>query len=392
MLHAAPGDSRRKIPVQLTTSLTEVGTLEMHCVGATDPSQRWLLEFQLRGESPASDDTAANATEADKPFRLPPRFAEAIEKIDRIFGSRPQQLSTKEVKQLRAQLEQLLGSRERWPTPLLRPLFDALWQRARGRRRSAEHERLWLNLAGYCLRPGFGDPLDEWRIEQLWSLFEHGVQHAGDSQVCSEWWTLWRRVAGGLGEPAQARVLNDFGLNLQADEAGIRCPATLVKGGYDDMLRLGASLERIPVEYKVEVGEWLLEKIRNPAPLLQKPGSVNGTTLWAVGRIGARQPFYGSIHGVVPADTVAGWLATLQTLDWKRVDAAAFAAAQLARLTGDRTRDLPLELREQIIRRLAAIRAAPVWIDMVREVVQLDEANERLVFGESLPPGLKLIA
>ena len=47
---------------------------------------------------------------------------------------------------------------------LLRALFDALMQRARRRRRSAEHERLWLNLAGFCLRPGFGYALDEWRI------------------------------------------------------------------------------------------------------------------------------------------------------------------------------------------------------------------------------------
>ena len=114
--------------------------------------------------------------------------------------------------------------------------------------------------------------------------------------------------------------------------------------------------------------------------------------LWALARIGARQPFHGNAHDVVPPDVAAGWLATLLALDWKRVEPAAFAAAHIARLTGDRARDLPLELREQLIRRLKASAAPASWIAMVEQVVQLDEADERRLLGEALPPGLKLIA
>ena len=386
------GHGPREIPVRLATALTELGTLEMHCValnqGSLDAGQRWLLEFQLRGESAQSGDLA----ESENEDRLPPRFTEAIEKIDRIFGARAQQVVPKEVKQLRLQLEHLLGKREHWRTPLLRQLFDALWQRARGRRRSAEHERLWLNLAGYCLRPGYGYPLDDWRIEQLWSLFELGAQYGKDSHVCSEWWTLWRRVAGGLDAKAQLRVLDDFAFNMQAGETGIQQrPAALVKGGYDDMLRVGASLERIPAAYKIEIGTWLLERIQQSTASPHKPDGMTSRNLWAIGRIGARQPFYGSAHDVVPAEAVAGWLDAILALDWKRTESAAFAAAHLARMTGDRSRDLPAALREQIIRRLKATDAAPSWIMMVREVVQLDEANTQRVLGESLPPGLKLI-
>jgi hypothetical protein len=80
------------------------------------------------------------------------------------------------------------------------------------------------------------------------------------------------------------------------------------------------------------------------------------------------------------------------TLDWKRVEAAPFAAAHLARLTGDRSRDLPVELRDQIVLRLATIDAAPAWITMIQQQVELDEASERAFFGDSLPPGLKLIS
>ncbi|MFP3617141.1 hypothetical protein SB778_44655, partial [Paraburkholderia sp. SIMBA_050] len=81
----------------------------------------------------------------------------------RAFGARASNVGPSEVKRLRAQLEHTLGPRENWDVALLRELFGALWDRAKRRRRSADHERLWLNLAGYCLRPGFGYPLDEWR-------------------------------------------------------------------------------------------------------------------------------------------------------------------------------------------------------------------------------------
>ncbi len=61
-------------------------------------------------------------------------------------------------------------------------------------------------------------------------------------------------------------------------------------------------------------------------------------------------------------------------------------------MTGDRARDLPLALREAIAARLRQIDAPAIWIRMVEEVVALDEATERRVLGETLPPGLKLIA
>ena len=101
-------------------------------------------------------------------------------------------MPAKEVRQLRLELERILGERERWGTPVLRPLFDALYKRARGRRRSAEHERVWLNLAGYCLRPGFGAVLDDWRVQQLWTQFPLGVQHSKDKDVYK------RQAAGGV--------------------------------------------------------------------------------------------------------------------------------------------------------------------------------------------------
>lgn len=407
VLQAAPSETaagRQDIAVQLASTLTELGTLEIHCVSLADPHQRWLLAFDLRQQTDQADPVDGHSAEER---RQTARMGEAIALLDRIFGSNKLAVKPREVTQLRAQLERLLGDRAQWPTPVLRQLFDALWLRARGRRRSAEHERVWLNLAGFCLRPGFGDPLDEWRVQQLWSQFAPGVQYPGDKQVGAEWWTLWRRVAGGLDTPAQLRLLDDFALNLHLSEMGAdeegqedledlaERSAPPVKGSAGDMLRLGASLERIPPAYKQEIGQWLLQRAQKLAAKAAQSDNAladAGLHLWALGRLGARQPVHGHSHDVVPAEAAADWVKALLALDWKRIEPAAFAAVHLARVTDDRTRDLPLALREQLIARLAAIHAPPAWSAMLRHKVELDAATARRVLGESLPPGLKLMA
>ncbi|WP_151638814.1 Hsp70 family protein [Noviherbaspirillum aerium] len=391
----ARAGAKPEVPVRLATALTEVGTLEMHCVSTEDARQRWLLEFQLRdGQQASGVEPGQAASTSAGGDALPARLGEALERIDRIFGARAQKLPPKEVRQLRAQLEKLIGGREQWSTPVLRKLFDALLQRARARRRSADHERVWLNLAGYCLRPGFGYPLDDWRIDQLWAVFETGIQHVKESQVATEWWTMWRRVAGGLDNARQLRLLDDFAFNVQEDEAALRDrPPHLVIAGYDDMLRLAGSLERIPANYKAEIGGWLLGLLDKSAPVQRGAAApADSLVLWTLARIGARHPFYGNANDVVPPATALPWLERLLALDWKRTEGAALAAAHIARATDDRSRDLPEDMRGRVAQRLKLSGAPAAWVTMVEQKIELDEAGQRGFLGDSLPPGLKLIA
>jgi hypothetical protein len=150
------------------------------------------------------------------------------------------------------------------------------------------------------------------------------------------------------------------------------------------------------VDYKQEIGDWLLQRLQKSLAAASKnfeaDSASDSLTLWALGRIGAREPLHGTSHEVVPAEVAASWIQTLLALDWKQLEAAAFAAVHLARVTDDRTRDLPAELREHIAMRLQAVKAPPIWVEMVQKRVALDAATERRVFGESLPPGLKLMA
>ena len=377
VLGAAPDAAgvAREVPVQLAATLTDIGTLEIECVATEGtpggPRDRWRMEFQLRG---------AGAGQAVAPPPLPASFARAAERIERVFGARDAGVEPQESKRLSRDLEKLLGSRSTWDTPLLRELFGVLWTGARRRRRSADHERLWLNLAGFCLRPGYGYPLDDWRVRQLWSLYDQGTQYRDDARNRAEWWTTWRRVAGGLDAAQQLRILQD--VESQLARAGQRAKADKT-ADHDHLVRLAATLERLPAADKTRIGRRLLGTGRRPGDSPQR--------WWALGRLGARVPFHGTAHDVVPRDVAEGWLEQVLALDWQAVAPAAFAAAQLARLSGDRERDLDPALRQRVVERLRREKAPAKWAAMVEDLVELDSADESLVFGESLPPGLRFV-
>jgi len=366
----------REVIVQLAATQTEIGTLKIQCVSVADSMQRWDVEFQIRKKGMAG-------LQAD--VALPAQFNAAVEKIQTVFGSKSKQVDPKAVKNLRADLEKLLGSsRNEWETPLLRAMFAALLDGLKYRRRSDNHERVWLSLTGFCLRPGFGYPLDDWRVEQLWKTYPQGIQFVNEAQNWSEWWTLWRRIAGGLSSEAQEQIFNDIAKYI--DPTAARQPAVvkqLKTRSYDDIVRLAAVLERLPVDKKIQLGEWLLKR-------LQKAGE-SSQTWWAVGRIGARMPFHGSSHNVIPADTVCLWLKQMMSEDWKKNPQAGFAATLIARMSGDRARDIDEAVRRQIIDKLRLSKAPSSWVDMVEQIRELDEKEEKQIFGEALPPGLKLI-
>ena len=366
-----------EVKVTLASSLTEIGTLELACLAEDPPARRWKLELMLRGGG-------EGALAPARVGQLHPRAREARQRIDGVYG-KSEAKEGKPQKTLRADLEKVLGPRAHWTPPLLRDLWGALFAGARRRRRSDDHERVWFNLVGYCLRPGFGFPLDDWRTRQLFGqVFEQGVQFAPEAQNWSEWWTLWRRVAGGLDAPSQQKVLASIEWYLQPPSPRPRPRPPGPKAlGHDDMVRLAASLERIASVDKARVGDALLERLRAHGE--------NPATWWAVGRIGARVPFSGSAHHVVPRAKVEAWLGHVLALDWSKVEPAAFAAAQMARRSGDRTRDLDEGLRAEVIRRLQAAGAPEAWSRMVAEVAELEASEETRVFGESLPQGLRLL-
>jgi molecular chaperone DnaK (HSP70) len=368
-------DRQTEVTVQLSVAYTEVGTLQIQCVAVENTEQRWDVEFQIRSNAPTLHQYQAD---------LPTNFHQAAAKIQDVFGTKSKQVSPKAVKSLRADIEKLLGPRAEWNTLTLRALYAELLAGIKYRRRSANHERIWLNLCGYSLRPGFGFALDDWRVEQIWKIYQHNLQFVNEVQNWTEWWTLWRRIAGGLSLEAQERIFNDLSKYLNPASARQASVVKLIKKcGYEDMVRLAAVLERLPIEKKIQLAEWLLKR-------LQRSSEPN-QTWWAVGRIGSRIPFHGSSHNVVPAITVSLWLKQILLVDWKKIPQAGFAATLITRMSGDRSLDIEAATRQQIIEKLKASKAPGSWLIMVEQVKELNAAEEKQIFGEALPPGLKLI-
>ncbi len=149
------------------------------------------------------------------------------------------------------------------------------------------------------------------------------------------------------------------------------------------MTRLAAGLEHLPWAEKVEMGEWLAARLLDPA-------KASGPWTWALGRVAARAPIYGSIHQVVPPEKAAEWAGRLLQPQVLRLEGALFALAQLARRTGDRTRDLDDGLRAQVLNVLKTADASPSWQRMVAEVVPLEAADKARALGDTLPVGLVL--
>jgi molecular chaperone DnaK (HSP70) len=369
-----------EVEVSLVTTLTEIGTLQLQCEAVDHPERRWNVEFEIRKEL-SREPRRGGLTD---PGQLHPRFREAVDRIGEIYGHKRRDVDPRAVNRLRTELEKMLGKREAWDTSLLRALFDNLLEGAAKRRRSMAHERIWFNLGGYALRPGFGYPLDDWRIEQVWPLYRQGLQFNRENASWSDWWTFWRRSAGGLTGGQQEIIYADIAKYLDPESLGNRkLQSELKSRSYEDMVRLAASLENLPVATKTDLGNWLLRRLERPG---ETPAS-----WWAVGRIASRVPFHGSAHNVIDRATVHSWLQQILRADWKKRQPAAFAAVMLARMSGDRNRDLDDAERAAIIDKLRGSNAPESWVEMVSTVKELDAADNRRMYGEALPAGLKLI-
>ncbi len=374
---ALQGEENTEVDVQLAVTYSELGILQIQCVSVTQPQQRWDVEFQLRKSSASTHLQTAV---------LPAQTDAALELIRAVFGSKSKNINPKAVKSLRADLEKTLAlPRNNWTTPLLRTLFNELQECIKNRRRSENHERLWLNLSGFCLRPGYGYPLDDWRVEQLWKTYTAGIQYVNSQQNWSEWWTLWRRLAGGLDGQAQQTIFKHISKFLDPASARQGSIAKQIKTrGYEDMVRLAGVLERLPLAQKEQAGKWLLKRLKKASEAKQ--------TWWALGRIGSRVPFYGDNHTVISPHVAQHWLTEIMQSDWKKVPESAFAATLIARKCGDRARDIDDSIRQQVIEKLQQSKAPTSWVNMVESVHQLDEKEAKQIFGEALPPGLKLIS
>ena len=381
-----------EIKVALEGELTPIGTLDLACVEVgRDPPRRFRLAFQLRAASDAPASIAAPLSRA-RPSSLPPgsiggrRLDEAKDAIDRAFGKPRADATGREAKDLVRELERILGERATWSIDVARALFDTLSPMRGSRRRTADHERAFWMLAGFCVRPGFGDPLDATRVASLAPMFADRLAFPDEVRGWQQFWIAWRRAAAGLDETMQTTIRDAIDPLLAPPEAGLKKSKKAKASALDDLLDMASSLERLPPSRRADLGGWILERTwtdRDPR-------------LWAaVGRLGARVPAYASVHHVVPPSVAERWLDQLLREKWDQIATAGRAATELARVTGDRARDVNERVRREVEKRLLALAATDArvteWARAVRELVAIEESDRAAFFGEGLPAGLRLV-
>ena len=150
-----------------------------------------------------------------------------------------------------------------------RTLFDALVPAARARRRSADHERMFWLLAGWCIRPGFGDALDPGRVAALAPLVDEKLAFPAEARGWQAFFIAWRRASGGLEEAVQTQLRDLVDPHLAPAEAGRKRPKKPMLA-LDDALDMASSLERVPPRRRSDLGGWVLERTwtdPRPAPL-----------------------------------------------------------------------------------------------------------------------------
>jgi hypothetical protein len=377
------GQRTREVNVALEGELTAVGTLDLACVEIDGEKQRFRLAFQLREGSRSMRAPPLSASSPPKSRS----FDVALEAVTGVFGkSRGKEHSAKD---LPRELERLLGDRPSWTLDVTRSLSDLLAANRGARRRSPDHERVFWSLAGWCLRPGFGEARDAERIVELTPLFDERLAFPAEARGWAQFWIAWRRVAGGLSEDAQAHMRDVVDPYVAPTEAGLKKNKKMTPQAPSEMLELVSWLERVPATRRAELGEWVIEKTWLDSS--RGTGATHAQLWAALGRIGARIPAYASVHHVVAPLAVERWLERLFREKWAEIPTAAEAAARMARRTNDRARDIGDRIRREVEKRLVTAGAPESWVHAVREADAVEEKDRDAWLGEGLPVGLRLV-
>jgi molecular chaperone DnaK (HSP70) len=369
-----------ELRVRLEAAFTETGTLELWC-SSTSTDHRWRLAFQLRGVEELPEDadapSAVEAAAGEAQILIEDAAVDqAVRLVREVFASGAAHVAPET---LTGELESVLGhGRHAWPLAVLRKLADTLLAVEPGRRRGAPFETRWLNLTGFCTRPGFGSPLDAWRVSELRKTYAAGLACPRDVQAQVEWLVLWQRVGAGFSAGQQRELAQRIAAQVGV---GQRKPPRINPQIEREGWRLLGSLERLDIGLRTKLGEELLQRI--------KRDQRNGAWLWTLGRLGARTPLYGPLSSVPAPATAAAWVERLLALK-TITEEVATTIVQIASLTGDPARDLASDVRSAAADRIRAAGHPDRTVHALLHVSPAGSVDAARLFGEPLPEGLRL--
>jgi len=362
--------NKRTIPVTIAAEYSEMGTLSMFC-HSTVSDHKWRLMFQLRDKMRGIE--AGETRVYDEGV-----IKKASDLIENTFTEKSGNSDT--LKSIVKQIEKIVEQKKNnWPLSFLRSMADKLIDLEKCRNHSPEHEAKWLNLTGFCIRPGFGDGFDEERVRKIWKIYLSGLIFDKSQQNRLEWWIFIRRTAAGLKAGQQRQFFQNVSVYLIKNRRGhIKLsPRELI-----ELWMAVGNMERLLVKDKVVLAEALL-------PIL-RPGKTQHNLFWALSRLGSRQLLYGSADRVVPSSEVVKWANRIVKKRWQPNDPVDNMIAQIFRKTGDRTRDIDVKESSKIIEWLKMRKAKKSFIKMIEEKTDMALTEKNIQFGEKLPKGLIL--
>jgi hypothetical protein len=318
----------RLIPVKLGARLTEIGTLETWCESKISDN-RWNLQFELRKQGRPAAGGAQGRRGGQRAGA-----EDALELIREVFSpsSAKSPIAPEEAAR-QAGTAMGLGKNS-WPLAAIRQMADAFLAAAAGRKKSPGIRDPLAEPGGFCLRPGFGYPGDDFRIEQARRIYSGGINTATRCNAKS--------IGGSSGAASPA---------AEPQPAGRCVPAAvgflLPRGGKKPQ-RINAALLR---------EMWRTAPAWNCCPWAPRP---NWATRWssASRRAITKRASCGACRAWARASC-----STARSTWWcrrpprragrKRCSdpAAGDALAAIARRTEDPTRDLPAATRENIRKR-----------------------------------------
>jgi hypothetical protein len=370
-----------ELPVNVSVAFTEVGTLELWC-RSNETEHRWRLRFQVRSSAEDPDgaedtfESGTNQDDSNETVIADDAIASAEGLIRSLFRESPAGTTAETIV---AQIEQQFGfAKSAWPLGAIRRLADSLLEVMSGRGRSATLEARWLNLFGFCIRPGFGAAKDPWRIGEARKVYAAGLLFDRSIQNEVEWLVLWQRASGGFTAGQQRelaqRVMADLGVG---GVKGKKLNPQIERESW----RLLANLERLDAATRTRIGDEVMRRLRREKN--------SPSLLWSIGRLGARTPIYGPLTSVVPASVASRWLHDLVQQKQNTPELLS-AVVQLGSLTDDPLRDVDehvLEAARQRVSEAGAQSDAQPLYTVVTETF----ANVSRAFGEPLPHGLQLV-
>ncbi|WP_417748838.1 Hsp70 family protein [Rosistilla oblonga] len=372
-----------EVSVRLRIGLTEIGTIDLSCheIGS---NRSWKLQFDVRSttQTDTQQHVAVGETEG---FVDEETWSLCRHAIAEVFD----ETGTAKPAKIAKHIAQIMGSsRNAWPMSLLRRIWEALMDFEAGRHKSAAHEARWLNLLGYSLRPGYGLAVDDWRVAQTWRTIHGKLAHHGGN-IQTESLILWRRIAGGLSSGQQAAIAENWiaairGMHRKSLGRPLGNAAPLKPEESVEVWRLLGSLELLDGRLKVDLGNMIVDLMNRNS--MQSPREA---MVWALGRLGARQPFYGPLNTVVSIDAIQPWIAALLAVR-QRGPAEQLALVQLCRRVDDRYRDIEPSTRDEVVDALAGDGVSDHLTSIVAQGGRFSHEEQEQVFGEALPRGLRL--